>query len=404
MSGPRLHTLGHVKHLLQRHYLGARYRHWLRLGRRQPLAWVTSGAPVELLRAMGVVCLYPENYAALVAAGTQATRLCEEAEAAGYSQDLCSYARISLGSVPRPDLSPMGGLPRPDLLLACNNICGTVIKWYQELAALLDAPLFVIDTPFLYEEDTTPVIPYVRAQLEELVAWTHGLTGLHLCPGRLRHTVKLAAQTTHLWQEIRNMGTNRPSPLQVADLFVAMAPVVTMRGTVAAVNFYRNLKKELARRIQRGVAAVPGERLRLLWDNIAIWYRLYRLFRPFADRGACFVADTYTGGWNIHLQEDDPMESLAHAYTTVFLNRDLNFRFREMLGLIARYNVQGAVFHCNLSCKPYSGIQLALADRIRGAAAIPVLVLEADMADPRAFAEETIRNRIEAFLEAALSS
>ncbi|MBC7339980.1 MAG: 2-hydroxyacyl-CoA dehydratase [Firmicutes bacterium] len=398
MRVPRLQCLPAMNRLLGRHYLGARYRKLLHPLDRPPVAWVTSGAPVEILRAMGIVSVYPENYAALVAARKQGAALCQVAEEGGYSRDLCSYARIHLGSVLDPGRAPLGGLPRPDLLVACNNICGTVVKWYQELSRLLDVPLFLLDTPFLYGEESEDAIGYVRTQLEELVGWLEQVTRRRLDAGRLRRTVDLAARATALWEQIRRLGRHRPSPLNVPDLLLTLGPVVTVRGTPEAVAFYRALQAELEDRVRRGVAAVPGERVRLLWDNIAIWYRLYRFFQPFVERGACFVADTYTAGWSVHLEGNDPLEALAQAYTTVFLNQGVTARARQIATMVEEYGVDGVVMHHNRSCKPYSGIQPVLA-RLLGERGIPVLLVEADMADPRAYVEETTRNRVEAFLE-----
>lgn len=150
--------------------------------------------------------------------------------------------------------------------------------------------------------------------------------------------------------------------------------------------------------MHRGVAAVRGERWRLAWDNIATWYRLYRFFRPFSERGACFVVDTYTAGRTMRPEGDDPLAALARAYTTVFLNQDVEARAQEMVRLVEDYRVDGVVMHHNRSCKPYSGIQPVLA-RLLAERGIPVLMVEADMADPRQYGEETTRNRVEAFLE-----
>ena len=72
------------------------------MARFKPVAYVTSGAPVEILETMGVLTLYPENYGALCGAQRVAVKLCQVAEAAGYSPDLCSYARGHIGSVMQP--------------------------------------------------------------------------------------------------------------------------------------------------------------------------------------------------------------------------------------------------------------------------------------------------------------
>ncbi|RLC89938.1 MAG: 2-hydroxyacyl-CoA dehydratase, partial [Chloroflexi bacterium] len=370
------------------------------LARLKPLAYVTSGAPVEILEAMGILTLYPENYTALCGARGAAVGLARVAEAQGYPADLCSYARSHVGAVLRPREAPLGGMPRPDLLVCCNNICGTVLKWYEALAALYDAPLFVLDVPF---QRTTPaephIITYVADQLQEFVAWLEAHTGRRLKPDKFRSVLALSREAVALWQEILEFGQYRPSPINAPDLFVAMAPIVALRGTRRAVDCYRRLRAELEERVAHSIGAVPGERCRLLWDNIAIWYRLYRFFRPFMDAGACFVADTYTNAWTVELDLEEPFVGLARAYTGVFINVDLSTRLRIISDLARRFEVDGVVMHANRSCKPFSIAQNDMRDTLRDELGLPVLILEADQCDARLYNEGAVRERVAAFLE-----
>ena len=109
------------------------------------LAWVTSGFPVEIPVAMGVGVVYPEQYTAIIGAQKVGPTICGFAEDLGYSNELCSYARSSIGSVLKPEESPLEGLPKPQALLACNNICGTVLRWYDAVSQLTGAPVFLFD-------------------------------------------------------------------------------------------------------------------------------------------------------------------------------------------------------------------------------------------------------------------
>lgn len=83
----------------------------------------------------------------------------------------------------------------------------------------------------------------------------------------------------------------------------------------------------------------------LVWDNIAIWWRLFGFFKMFTEHKACFVTDTYTGGWAVELAPGDPMESLAATYTEVFLNRSPKYRARQLISLIREYGADGFVMH-----------------------------------------------------------
>ena len=392
---PRLQSLKEINSVMTRYYVQRKA-----LARLKPLAYVTSGAPVEILEAMGILTLYPENYTALCGARGAAVGLARVAEAQGYPADLCSYARSHVGAVLRPREAPLGGMPRPDLLVCCNNICGTVLKWYEALAALYDAPLFVLDVPF---QRTTPaephIITYVADQLQEFVAWLEAHTGRRLKPDKFRSVLALSREAVALWQEILEFGQYRPSPINAPDLFVAMAPIVALRGTRRAVDCYRRLRAELEERVAHSIGAVPGERYRLLWDNIAIWYRLYRFFRPFMDAGACFVADTYTNAWTVELDLEEPFVGLARAYTGVFINVDLSTRLRIISDLARRFEVDGVVMHANRSCKPFSIAQNDMRDTLRDELGLPVLILEADQCDARLYNEGVVRERVAAFLE-----
>jgi len=370
------------------------------VGKVRPLAWVTSGAPVEILAGMGVATVYPENYGALVGAQRAAVPLAQVAEEQGFSPDLCSYARCHVGSVLDARNAPQGGLPKPDLLVACNNICGTVLKWYQALAQQLNVPLFLLDVPYQHERGLPDhTVQYVAAQLEELIAWVTRHTGRKLNDKKFARALELSNEAVTLWCEIREMCQARPSPLNAPDLFLTMAPIVVLRGTKDAVTFYRKLKAEVEERVVRGEGAILEERYRLLWDNIAIWYRLFRLFSLFTNAGACFVVDTYTNAWSVSVDTDEPILGLARTYSTVYINQSLQARADLMTDLVERFAVDGMVFHSNRSCKPYSLGQYELLEQVSARTGVPALVLEADMCDTRLYAEEPIENRIQAFLE-----
>lgn len=391
----RLKTAKDLNRMMTGYYTKAKL-----LARVKPVAWVASAVPVEILVAMGILPLYPENYGAICGARRVAVQLCQVAEEQGYSPDLCSYAISHIGSVLDSGEAPMGGLPRPDLLICSNNICGTVLKWYEALADHYRIPLFVLDAPFMHGERLEEhVVNYVATQLEELIAWLEKHTGRRLKQKKFMETLALANQAVQLWIEIRELGAHRPSPLNAPDLFTQMAPIVVLRGTRQAVDHYRRLKREVEERVNKGIGAVPVERYRLLWDNIAIWYHLFRFYRFFAQQGACFVVDTYTNAWAMRVELDEPLEGLARTYTSIYINQSLRARAQVMLDLARRFAVDGVVMHSNRSCKPFSLGQYHLQRIVREELNLPTLVIEADMCDWRVYAEEPVKNRIQAFME-----
>ena len=129
---------------------------------------MTSGAPVELLRAFDFYTIYPENHGALCGAQRLGPEYCGIAEDHGYHQDLCSYARIDLGHA-LSGKTPVGKLPQPDLLFASNNICQTVLYWYRVLAHRLKVPLLLFDTPYNFKNIRDEDIHYMVDQLKEMI-------------------------------------------------------------------------------------------------------------------------------------------------------------------------------------------------------------------------------------------
>ena len=56
--------------------------------RGEKIGWISSNFPVEIPETLGIPVCYPENQAAGIAARGGGARLCQEAEDAGYSNDI----------------------------------------------------------------------------------------------------------------------------------------------------------------------------------------------------------------------------------------------------------------------------------------------------------------------------
>ncbi len=365
------------------------------------VAWITSGGPVEPLIAMDIIPVYPENHGAMIGSAKMGEELCIKAEELGFSQDLCSYARSDIGCAVAGG-GPIGGLPRPDMLICCNNICGTVIKWYEVQARYFNVPLFILDTPVCHTGFTPEIAAYVHGQIHEYVAFLEQTTGRKFDNDKMTQVGTLSLKGQQLWQKVLNTAATKPSPMSAFDAFFFLALIVTLRGTQTAVDFYTELLQEMQDRVDSGIGVVPGEQYRLLWDNLPVWYNLKWLSNTFSDHKACLVADTYTSAWCSALQYIDPenfLDSMAQAYTRIYLNIGIDAMADQILEMIKFYDVNGLVMHSNRSCKPYSFGQMDIMTKIRKETGLPVLMIEADMVDPRSFSESQIRTRIDAFME-----
>ncbi len=367
----------------------------------KPVAWITSGGPVEPLIAMDIIPIYPENYGAMIGASKMGEELCIKSEDMGYSQDLCSYARSDIACAVVKG-GPIGGLPKPDMLICCNNICGTVLKWYEVQARYFNVPLFILDTPVCHTGYTPEIAKYVRTQIDEYIRFLETVTKKSFDHDRMQEVGKTSLEGQLLWQKVLNTTAHKPAPMSAFDAFFFLALIVTLRGTTTAVDFYKELLAEMQERIENGIGIVPKEKYRLLWDNLPIWYRLKWLSGKFSDHNACLVADTYTSAWCSaisYIDEKRFLDSMAEAYTRIYLNIGVDQMADQVLSMIKFYDVDGFVMHSNRSCKPYSFGQLDIQRIVEEKAGIPVLMIEADMTDPRNFSQSQVETRIDAFME-----
>jgi benzoyl-CoA reductase/2-hydroxyglutaryl-CoA dehydratase subunit BcrC/BadD/HgdB len=366
------------------------------------VAWITSGGPVEPLIAMDVIPIYPENHGAMIGASHMGVQLCEAAEEMGYSRDLCGYARSDIAASYKQTGAIPGGLPRPDFLVCCNNICGTVVKWYEVLARHFKVPLYVYDTPFIHAEFSDEAKKYVKQQTFEYIGFLEEQTGRKVDLDRLTEVGRLSVRAMKLWQKVLDTGAHRPAPMTAFDAFFHLALIVTLRGKQVVIDYYDELLKELNEHIAQGIGMVPNEKYRLLWDNLPLWFKTRWLSDKFASHNAALVASTYTNAWCSIvdlIDENDLAGSLGLASSSIYINISIDRMLSELGAMIKKFDVDGMVMHSNRSCKPYSLGQYDIQRMVMKEFGIPSLIIEADQVDERNFSESQVETRIDAFME-----
>ncbi|MFH1243024.1 MAG: 2-hydroxyacyl-CoA dehydratase family protein [Pseudomonadota bacterium] len=386
-----------MKELMTNYYIEAKTT------KEKPIAWITSGAPVEFLFAMDIIPIYPENYAAMCAANHQSVELMEAAEQAGFSQDICAYARTDFGA----DITqggPAAGLPPPHFLLCSTNICKTVIKWYEVVARKYHVPLFIVDTPFLHEGLNKDLIDYTVRQFRDLEDFLSEFTGRRFDRERFYEVLGLSRDAADYWKRMLYLGKTVPSPFNSLDSFIHLGPIVTLRGTRECVDYYRLLYEEVAERADKKIGSIPDERYRVLWDNLPVWFKMRRLERFFEEKKCTLVVTTYANSWgglsNYQVEGiTDPYELVAASYLNVYINLGFEERIKYLAQLMDEFSLTGFIMHSNRSCKPYSVGMYRLQDEVSKLTGRPGVVIEADQNDPRVYSDAQVETRLEAFIE-----
>jgi benzoyl-CoA reductase/2-hydroxyglutaryl-CoA dehydratase subunit BcrC/BadD/HgdB len=369
------------------------------------VAWCTSVGPAEMLRALDYKVYFPENHGALLGASRQAPELIPEANAIGYSPDICSYLTSDVGSYLKKStpLTPafgMEGIPKPDVLVYNTNQCRDVQDWFAFYEREFGVPMVGIETPRSVGEITDSHLQGLIGQYRALVPTLEEVAGKKLEEDRLKEVVDCSYRCTLGWKRVLRAAEHRPAPLTFADATIHMGPAVVLRGDERAVAYYEMLGAELEERIAEGVGAVDDEAYRFYWEGMPVWGKLRGHTELFAKLRACVVASTYCNSWIFEpLGLDDPWEGMARAYTELFIVRSEAFKEKYLEGMARDYGIQGFIYHDAKTCPNNSNCRYGLHLRMSEKLGIPHVVIHGDLNDLRLYSEEQARTQIEALVE-----
>lgn len=364
----------------------------------KPVAWVSSNFPVEIPETLGLATAYPENQAAGIAARGAGERMCEVAEADGYSNDICAYARISMAYAKLKEC-PEQDVAMPDVLLCCNNICNCMTKWYENIARMCNIPLIMVDIPYNNTvEVSDSAVKYVRAQFDNAIHELEKLTGKKFDEEKFELACKHANRTAQNWLKVCDFLQYKPAPMSGFDLFNHMADVVTARGKEAAADAFELLSKDLQKNIEEGTSTLPfPEQYRVMFEGIPCWPKLPNLFKPLKENGINVTAVVYAPAFGFVYNN---MDEMARAYykapNSVCIEQGVAWRE----GICRDNKVDGVLVHYNRSCKPWSGYMAEMQRRFTADLGVPCAGFDGDQADPRNFNEAQYTTRVQGLVEA----
>ena len=365
--------------------------------RGEKVAWVSSNFPVEIPETMGIATVYPENQAAGIAARGAGTRMCEEAEADGYSNDICAYARISLAyaklkSCPEQDVA------MPDVLLCCNNICNCMIKWYENLSRDLNVPLIMLDIPFNPDDEVSDAqVAYVKGQFLDATKRLEEITGKKWSDEKFQEVMENSCRTSRAWLAATAMARYTPSPFNGFDLLNHMAVMVTARGKPEAAEAMETLLKEYQENHEMGKSTFRAEeKYRIMFEGIACWPWLRVTSTGLKGRGINMVTTIYADAFGF---DYDSFDNMIRAYCKVPNAINLETARDKRVKLCKDNSVEGLLVHTNRSCKLWSGFMPEMSRQIGAECGIPVVSFDGDQADPRNFSEAQYDTRVQGLAE-----
>ena len=370
------------------------------------IAWCTSVGPAEILRAMGYLVYFPETHSAMLGATRMATDLIPEANALGYSPDICSYLTADIGAFLK-GVTPLAkiyegitAIPKPDVLVFNTNQCRDVQDWFSWYGEKFDAPVLGVYTHRNVGNVSNALVTSIAKQMQELAGSLERISGKSLDLNNLKQVVARSRECSELWKKVLQTAASQPSPLTFFDATTLMGPAVVGRGTQKAVDVLKPLLSELEERIQSGKGAIDDERFRIYWEGMPVWGRLRAHSELFAGLNANVLASTYCNSWIFsRLDPEDPFNSMAEAYTELFIVRSDAAKEKYIRDMLDLFKIDGIIYHDAKTCPNNSNCRYGMPQRLEKQSGIPSLTIHGDLNDLRLLSDEQTKTNVEAFIE-----
>ncbi len=375
------------------------------------------GNLTELMGVFDILPVYPEINALQSAMRQKSAGYIREAERLGHNEDVCTYVKCDIGMLTTGNIGPTGDkLPPPDLLLLSYTGCFTFLKWFELLRKEYNCEIAMLHVPYVPggTRPTKEMREYVAKQLrEEVIPKMERITGKKFDADALKARLKKSAQAEADLVWVLQSAKHRPSPIDgYFGAVYYVGPIFTaFRGTDDCMAYYRELKAEIAERMEKNEGPVTPEgtltkeKFRLVIEGPPNWTHFRDFWRIFHEEGAVFVASTYSkvgGLYDLgfrHDQEQDPLLSLADYCMGCYTNLSLPQRVDLIERYIREYQADGFVFNSVKSCNSFSAGQLVMLRELEKRTGVPGAFIETDLVDPRYYSQANIKNRIESYLQ-----
>ena len=387
---------------------------------RQPYALLQADVPFELFDLVDIPAVSNQWWASLIAAKRQAPQFLDAMDVDGLHGGLCRYCSLGFASTRYPGAGqpPWGGLPTPRLLCA-RLTCDCIHRVFEMWADTFGAELFEIDHPgagdlpprwwelgrHQWRELVEPHrLAFMVATLDSLVGRLEAISGRALERDALRERLALVNRQEEVFDEVRQLIATAPEcPVRMTEQIPNVMATQWVRGSEWALSHASAFRDEVKQRVEAGDAACPGERARLMWVGAGLWHdtSFYTAFE--SSHRAVFVWSMYLAfgpdGY-IRYGLDDPMAALASR--TASFNEYLHnppWAPEWLVHQAREHRIDGAIVLRPRSMKA-AGTGRLFIERALEEAGVPVLPIEGDVVDSRAWEADAARANVRSFLEA----
>jgi benzoyl-CoA reductase/2-hydroxyglutaryl-CoA dehydratase subunit BcrC/BadD/HgdB len=399
----------------------------------RPVAWCMLSIPTQILTAIGIEAVFPENYGTICASAGAAAPFLERAESEGFPSHMCGYCRNGLGYAARmadlegkiPPEAPGGGMSRPDLLVGSGAVCDARYKFFQALGRYLDVPVYIIEAPAASQRESLKegayesTIQFLIKEYKQFVAFLEKFLGKKMDWDKIGET-QGTQELDKVWWDINQLRRERPCPMNSRDFWSSMSGALYKAGDADEMTvLYKKMYDEVKDRVDNGIAGINREeKYRVTFQGLPPWHSL-GFFDQLADRGWNFVHESsYHPARPMDIDVShisDPMERYVRSNSRsleFIIDRDFEpeeaaeikeeiirqgYSNRLAAKNVREFRCDGAFLHPMLTCRAFTAPLFLYQKQIMDVYKVPSLILEGDIVDLTLFDPVAGLKKAEAF-------
>jgi len=298
---------------------------------------------------------------------------------------LCAYLRAEWDQILKRERSYLDGVIIPR---SCEAVTFLFQTWKRH------NPFDFIDYLNIPWKNSANTLSFFTKELQRVKKNLEAFIHREITSNALADAITLYNQNRSLLRKAGGLRKAKNPPFQAMDIFN-----MVMSGFVLDKKEHTRMMTDLLSHIEKPADSPEPSPVRLLLSGGCVLDT--RLLDIISTAGATIVADDFNNGARslepIVAEGEDPLESLAKAYTTVpcGFNTALKDRFSFLANTIAEYAVDGVLFAINRNCETEKFDYPILDQKIRERFRIPTMLIETDYQ----CAVGPLQTRVEAFVE-----
>ncbi len=354
------------------------------------VVWHSLFMPTELFYAMDIVPFSTEMVSAGIAGAGLSRKLVETGEDYLGSYDSCSFVTCSYGGINQ------NVFPEPDFIVTTSQLCDPERKLAGFAAHRYGKQEFYIDVPYgaysQNEQHYSQSLDYLARQFENLVRFLEEKTGRKLDQENLKEVFDHSNRAREWFIKINKL-REKNCPIKGIKALDFSAVLLNTWGTAEAVDIYKTLYQELLTASQ--TESNDPNKFRIGWIHLRPYYD-NTLFNYLEKRCSVVVEEINYVFWD-EFDAADPFRSLARKVLANPMYSPLDYKFRIYENMIKKYRVDAIIGFAHKGCRHYySAIHLAAA---KFKDEVPVLIIDGDCIDPRAYSFPLLKTRVDALIE-----